>query len=77
MAALARLFLLLVAAAFAWNLARGTERTWLRAKFLGKAGAKNTASPPLPGTQGPQLPEQQGPAGPQTAVLKTNVEVAI
>jgi hypothetical protein len=37
MAALARLFLLLVAAAFAWNLSRGTERSWLRAKFMGQA----------------------------------------
>jgi hypothetical protein len=44
-AALARLLLLLVAAAFAWNLSRGTHWKWLRAKFLGQSGtaAKKTS----------------------------------
>ena len=39
MPALARTVLLLIVVAFLWNLARGTERTWLRAKFLGRAPA--------------------------------------
>ena len=34
---LARLILLLVALAAAWNLARGTLPAWMRAKFLGDA----------------------------------------
>lgn len=37
---LARLVLLVVAAAFLWNLARGTQTAWLRAKFLGQAASK-------------------------------------
>ncbi len=40
MAALARLLLLLISAAFLWNLARGTHREWLRAKFLGDGSLK-------------------------------------
>lgn len=40
MEAFARLLLLLVAAAFLWNLARGTHRAWLRAKFLGERPTK-------------------------------------
>jgi len=33
----ARLALLLILLAVFWNLARGTLRPWLRAKFLGEA----------------------------------------
>lgn len=44
MEAFARLLLLLVVAAFLWNLARGTQGAWLRAKFLGERPGK-----PLPG----------------------------
>lgn len=52
---LARLLLLLIALAVMWNLARGTLRPWLRAKFLGDTpaparspGGRRTGPPPRP-----------------------------
>jgi hypothetical protein len=40
MEALARLALLLIAAALFVNVVRGTARQWLRAKFVGSSSAK-------------------------------------
>jgi hypothetical protein len=37
---LARLALLLILLAVFWNLARGTLRQWLRAKFLGEGARR-------------------------------------
>lgn len=41
---LARLALLVILLAVFWNLARGTLRPWLRAKFLGEAPARPTST---------------------------------
>ena len=41
---LARLALLLILLAVFWNLARGTLRPWLRAKFLGEVPTRRSSS---------------------------------